>query len=74
MIYGNVLVLQKLLLQERQEFVYESIILKNGDSYFCRPMLQKGNIVTEWTGDGSFMTEDGFTQGITCGTNNYWKD
>ncbi|KAA0751538.1 hypothetical protein DN401_23230 [Bacillus sp. BF2-3] len=36
---------------------------KNGDSYFCRPMLQKGNIVTEWTGDGSFMTEDGFYTG-----------
>ena len=26
-------------------------------------MLQKGNIVTEWTGDGSFMTEDGFYTG-----------
>ncbi|PEK88288.1 hypothetical protein [Bacillus mycoides] len=36
---------------------------KNGDSYFCRPMLQKGNIVTEWTGDGSYMTEDGFYTG-----------
>lgn len=26
-------------------------------------MLQKGNIVTEWTGDGSYMTEDGFYTG-----------
>lgn len=36
---------------------------KNGDTFYVRPMLQRGNIVTEWTGDGSYMTEDGFYTG-----------
>ncbi|MFE4029140.1 hypothetical protein ACFX4N_23585 [Priestia sp. YIM B13551] len=36
---------------------------QNGDTFFCRPMLQRGNIVTEWTGDGSYMTEDGVYTG-----------
>ncbi|MEX3713326.1 hypothetical protein ABFV99_13060 [Cytobacillus horneckiae] len=36
---------------------------QNGDTFFSRPMLQKGNIVTEWTGDGSYMTEDGIYTG-----------
>lgn len=36
---------------------------QNGDTYFSRPMLQKGKIVTEWSGDGSYMTEDGIYTG-----------
>ncbi|MEK1828996.1 hypothetical protein AAAC51_07555 [Priestia megaterium] len=36
---------------------------QNGDTFFSRPMLQKGNIITEWTGDGSYMTEDGIYTG-----------
>lgn len=36
---------------------------QNGDTYYARPMLQKGTIVTEWTGDGSFMSEDGIYTG-----------
>lgn len=36
---------------------------QNGETYASRPMLQKGNIVTEWTGDGSFLTDDGIYTG-----------
>ncbi|MES9681804.1 hypothetical protein ABWK22_02565 [Gottfriedia acidiceleris] len=36
---------------------------QNGDTYFARPMFQKGNIVTEWSGDGSYISEDGIYTG-----------
>jgi hypothetical protein len=36
---------------------------QNGETFIARPMLQKGSIVTEWIGDGSYLTDDGIYTG-----------